>query len=184
MGRVVVPSEILDFWFSPEMEKHWFNSTPSLDRQIRKEYAVLWSRAGVGECDHWKKAADGSLALAIVLDQFPLNMFRGKPDSFSTEQLAVRVALEAVSLRQDRELSRERVAFLYMPLMHSETIGHQNLSVELFEKAGLEDNARFARHHRDLVRRFGRFPHRNAILGRENTPEELAYLGSREAFKG
>jgi uncharacterized protein (DUF924 family) len=184
MGRVVVPAEILEFWFSPQMEKQWFSSTPTLDRQIRKQYAVLWSRAAVGECDSWKGTADGSLALTIVLDQFPLNMFRGKPDSFSTEQLAVRVALEAVSRQQDRELPKERVAFLYMPLMHSENPTHQELSVELFDKAGLEHNARFARHHRDLILRFGRFPHRNAILGRESTPEELDYLESKEAFKG
>lgn len=184
MRREAGPADILAFWFSPEMEKHWFKSTPALDRQIRKKYAVLWSRAAMGECDHWKTTAEGSLALTIVLDQFPLNMFRGKPDSFSTEQLAVRVALEAVSRKQDAELPRERVAFLYMPLMHSESLSHQELSVELFEAAGLEENLRFAKHHHDLIRQFGRFPHRNAILGRESTAEEIAYLASKGAFKG
>ncbi len=184
MKRETVPREILDFWFSPEMEQHWFNSTPSIDRQIRKQYAVLWSRAATGECDHWKATAEGSLALTIILDQFPLNMFRGKPDSFSTEHLAVGVALEAVTRKQDKELPLSQVAFLYMPLMHSESLSHQELSVELFEAAGLEENLRFARHHRDLIRRFGRFPHRNSILGRESAPEELAYLASPEAFRG
>jgi len=184
MKKETDPREILDFWFSPEMERYWVRSTSSIDRQIRKQYAVLWSRAATGECDHWKATAEGSLALTIVLDQFPLNMFRGKPDSFSTEHLAVGVSLEAVTRKQDRELPRTRVAFLYMPLMHSETLSHQELSVELFRKAELEENLRFATHHRDLIRRFGRFPHRNTILGRESTPEELAYLSSPEAFRG
>jgi uncharacterized protein (DUF924 family) len=184
MRTETAPADILAFWFSPEMAKRWFNATPALDEHIRARYERLWSRAARGECHHWTATPEGSLALAILLDQFPLNMFRGKPESFSTEQLAVRVALDAVSRGQDARLPRERVAFLYMPLMHSESLSDQERSVALFEAAGLEENLRFAKHHRELIRRFGRFPHRNAILGRESTPEEIAYLGSEEAFTG
>ena len=138
----------------------------------------------MGECDAWKQTPEGSLALAIVLDQFPLNMFRDTPDSFSTEQLAIDVALEAIAGGQDEALPKNRVSFLYMPLMHSESLVHQDLCVERFESAGLKQNLRFAEHHRELIRRFGRFPHRNAILGRESTGDELAYLDSEEAFTG
>jgi uncharacterized protein (DUF924 family) len=120
----------------------------------------------------------------IVLDQFPLNMFRGEAQSYSTGEQALEVAADAVARGLDRELEGERLAFLYMPFMHSENPGDQEQSVALFEAAGLEDNLRFARHHRELIRRFGRFPHRNAILGRPSSAEELAYLASKEAFLG
>lgn len=178
------PEAILDFWYTEPASQHWFQSTPELDRLIRERYQALWQQAREGGLDSWKDTPEGCLALAIVLDQFPLNMFRGQPESFATEQQAIGVSRHAVDQGFDRQIPKERLAFLYMPLMHSESLDDQDRSIALFEAAGLEDNLRFARHHREIVRRFGRFPHRNAILGRASSEEELRWLESDEAFKG
>ncbi|MEJ2453619.1 MAG: DUF924 domain-containing protein [Candidatus Thiodiazotropha sp.] len=184
MTAPILPEQVLEFWFSPEVEPYWFNSHSALDERICTHYRALWEQAAMGALDAWAERAEGALALCIVLDQFPLNMLRGRPESFRTEQQAVAVAKAAVAAGLDRQLPKSRLAFLYMPLMHSESLADQDLSVSLFEAAGLEHNAKFARHHRELIERFGRFPHRNAILGRVSTPEELRYLASPEAFTG
>lgn len=178
------PRDVLDFWFAEGMEKRWFRSTAALDREICRRFLALWRRAASGELEGWAGGPEGALALVIVLDQLPLNMFRGDGQAFSTEAKAVDVARAAIAAEFDRRLPGPHKAFLYMPLMHSEDLIHQEEAVRLFEMAGLTSNARFARHHRELIRRFGRFPHRNALLGRASTPEELAYLGSHEAFTG
>lgn len=175
---------ILDFWYSDRVKSLWFRSTPSFDEELRERFLKTWQAASSGQLDSWAESPEGALALVIVLDQFPLNMFRGKPESFSTEAQSREVAREAVERGWDRELDASCLAFLYMPFMHSENLDDQDRSVALFEAAGLTDNLRFARHHRELIRRFGRFPHRNAILGRESSEEELNYLASREAFLG
>jgi uncharacterized protein (DUF924 family) len=173
---------LLDFWYSERIAKHWFSSTPALDEEIRSRFEPLWQRAAAGELDGWLDTPEGALALAIVLDQLPLNMFRGRPAAFATEQRAVAVARRAVASGFDKQLARDRLLFLYMPFMHSENRDDQDLSVALFQQEGLDSH--WAEHHRGIVRRFGRFPHRNAILGRESTPEELGYLASGQAFKG
>lgn len=176
--------DILDFWYSPRISQRWFSSMPALDDEIRERYEGLWKRAAAGELDGWTQTPEGALALAIVLDQLPLNMYRGRPASFATERRAVTVARQAVARGDDKRVASDRVLFLYMPLMHSENLEDQDLSVQCFRAAGLEANLHFAEHHRDIVRRFGRFPHRNAILGRESSPAELDYLASARAFKG
>lgn len=176
--------QILDFWFSDDIRRAWFRSTPELDALIRDRFEAAWHLAARGGMDHWAASADGALALVIMLDQLPLNMFRGRAEAFATEQKAVAVCRQAIDDGLDRQLAGERLAFLYMPLMHSENLADQDRAVALFEAAGLDDNLRFARHHRELIRRFGRFPHRNAVLGRQGTAEELAYLASKEAFLG
>ncbi len=202
---------VLDFWFAPEVAKHWFASTPALDADIRQRFEPLWRRAAAGECDAWADSAAGALALIIVLDQFPLNMFRGEAAAFSTEQHAVQVTRQALAHNFHLTLScapgsgdasepppegakpllgrpGERLEndqqrlFLFLPLMHSENLNDQDASVELFKAAGME--TRWAEHHRQIVQRFGRFPHRNGSLGRVSTPEEMAYLASDAAFKG
>lgn len=180
----ITPEDILDFWYASDISIQWFNSTQSLDMRILQEYESIWQQARDGVLDDWRSTPQGCLALAIILDQFPLNMFRNKPESFSTESRAVDVSLWAISQGFDKQLPHDRVVFLYMPLMHSENLEHQDMSVNLYESAGLENNARFARHHREIVRRFGRFPHRNAILGRTSSQDELQWLDSDEAFKG
>lgn len=180
----ITPNEILDFWYSRRMQKHWFSSTPEIDQEILDKYESMWEQAASGVLDAWCETPAGSLALVIVLDQFPLNMFRNQAKTYSTEQLAVKVARKAIDNKQNKEIEKEKIAFLYMPLMHSEHMDDQNLAVKLFTEAGLDDNIKFAKHHRSIVERFGRFPHRNAALLRESTAEELAYLASDEAFKG
>ena len=177
-------TSILEYWYSESVRERWFNSTPAFDEQITSSYESLWQAAAKGDYDHWKSSADGCLALCIVLDQFPLNMYRNQKLGFSTEAQSIVIAKYAVNLGFDKQLPKEQLAFLYMPLMHSENLQDQTFAVDLFSNAGLENNARFARHHRDIVSRFGRFPHRNTVLGRESSTEELEYLNSKEAFTG
>ena len=184
MSARITPQNILDFWYSKEMQGRWFSSTPVLDDEIRDKFESLWHKAAAGKLNAWKETPEGCLALAIVLDQFPLNMFRGKTKSFSTEQQAVETAKYAIGNGFDQRLPAERLAFLYMPLMHSENLADQDLSVRQFAAAKLESNLRFAQHHRELIRKYGRFPHRNSVLGRQSTPEEIEYLVSKEAFLG
>ena len=180
----ITPGEILDFWFSPDMKPRWFSSTAELDRSIRERFEALWRQAAEGRLESWKTTPEGCLALVIVLDQLPLNMFRGQALAFSSEQQAIQATRYALEQGYHRSIPAERLGFLFMPLMHSENLADQDLSVRLFEEAGLESNLYWARHHRELIRRFGRFPHRNAILGRASTPEEIDCLSSKEAFKG
>jgi uncharacterized protein (DUF924 family) len=173
---------ILDFWFSARMRKQWFASTPALDLEIKERFESLWEDAATDKLKNWQQSPGGSLALAIILDQLPLNMYRGEARSFSTAAKARDVAQRAIDAGFDQRLPKVQRAFLYMPLMHSESIQNQEHSVALFRAAGLNDNLHFAEHHRDLIERFGRFPHRNAILNRKSTAEELRYLHSDKAF--
>ena len=176
--------EILNFWYSEPMKSHWFRSTPDIDAMITEEYEFIWQTAASGDLDLWQDSPEGCLALCIILDQFPLNMFRGQALAFSTEQHAVTVCKHAIIEDFDQQIDKSQLSFLYMPLMHSESIDDQDLCIARFEAAGLDDNARFAHHHRDIVDKFSRFPHRNEILGRESTAEEIDYLNSKSAFKG
>jgi len=176
--------EIIEFWFAPSNQPLWFNSTPEFDQRLRERFLTTYHAAADSQLSKWQQTPTGALALAIVLDQFPLNLFRGQPESFATEAAARRVAAQAIARGFDQELNPTQRLFLYLPFMHSESLLDQARSVQLFERLGLEDSLRFARHHHDLIARFGRFPHRNAILGRESSREELTYLASPEAFHG
>lgn len=178
----IEPADIIDYWFSEKSKQFWFASTPSIDKEITSRYETVWEKAASGGLSSWGETADGSVALIIILDQFPLNMFRGKAKGFKTESMAVEVALNAIDNGFDEEMDNEKLLFLFMPLMHSENLDHQNLQVYLFEKYNF--NLEFSKHHRDLVKKFGRFPHRNEILGRMSTMEELDYLLSDNAFRG
>ena len=179
-----MPQEILDFWFSDEVRKLWFKSTPEFDALLRERFETLWMRAQQGELDDWLQSATGCLALVIVLDQFPLNMFRGQAQSFASEAQSREVARLAIDKGFDRDLDPRSRAFLYMPFMHSEVLADQQLALQLFAQPGLEDNLRFARHHHDIIEKFGRLPHRNKALGRESSESEIAYLNSKQAFSG
>ena len=178
----ITPSDVLDYWFSEKSKQFWFASTPQIDNEIKVRFESVWEKAVEGEYSQWRETADGSVALIVILDQLPLNMFRSDPKGFQTENMAVEVALNAINNGFDEELNDEKLLFLFMPLMHSENIDHQNLQVYLFDKYNF--NLEFSKHHRDLVKKFGRFPHRNEILGRMSTMEELDYLLSDNAFKG
>jgi len=179
-----MPQEINDFWFADETKKIWINSTPEFDRELRERFQSTWEQAARGELDDWMQSAEGCLALVIVLDQFPLNMFRESAQSYATEAQSREVARAAIEQGFDKSLAPEKRSFLYMPFMHSEELSDQQLSLQLFAQPGLEGNSRFALHHHDIVEKFGRFPHRNEALGRRSSEAELAYLNSKEAFTG
>lgn len=180
----VTPNEIITFWFSDTVKKQWFAATPTLDEKILAHYATVWEQAAQHTLDHWCVTPEGSLALVIVLDQFPLNMFRHQAHSFSTEQQALAVANQAIARQQDQQLTPHQQIFLYMPFMHSENLADQDRAVALCRAANLVETTQFAEHHRAIIQTYGRFPHRNAILSRESSAAELAYLASDEAFKG
>lgn len=176
--------EIIDYWYSDSVKALWFNATAEFDGELKRKFESTYLAAANGELEHWKNNGLGILALVILLDQIPLNIYRGTPKSFDTEALSREMANIAINNGWHEELTGEQKAFLYMPFMHSENLVDQDKAIYLFEAAGLEENAKFAHHHRSIVARFGRFPHRNKILGRENSEAEEAYLKSNEAFLG
>ncbi|MGF1546772.1 MAG: DUF924 family protein [Thiotrichales bacterium] len=184
IDTITDPAAINEFWFSARVRPLWFNSTAVFDAELIAHYQTTWEAARSGRLASWESTPAGALALVIVLDQLPLNMFRGTAQGFATEQAAREVAARAIERGDDQALDHAGRAFLYLPFMHSEDLVDQDRSVALFEAAGLLENLRFARHHREIIQRFGRFPHRNAILGRPSTPGELAYLSSPQAFHG
>ena len=185
MTEVLLTAEsIIEYLYSDKVKSKWFNSSIEFDKEIKANYENSWLEILRGEYSSWSDSAEGCLALVIILDQFPLNMFRGEVKSFSSEASAIKITKKAITMGFDKKIDKSKVSFLYMPLMHSENIEDQNMSVNLFEKAGLTENLRFAKHHRDLIKKFGRFPHRNMILNRESRQDEIEYLNSEDAFKG
>ena len=183
-AQTITPESVLAFWFSEPHRNLWFRSTDAFDAEIRERFEETVQRALDGRLDQWSASARGALALVILLDQFPLNMYRNRPESFSGEGAARAIADKALSRGFDAQMTDQERTFLLLPFMHSEDLRDQERSVTLFEAAGLQNNLRWARHHHDIVRRFGRFPHRNAVLGRDSTEEEIAWLASPDAFHG
>ncbi len=180
---------MLDFWFPPESHpdaahpggrslRMWFAPDPALDEAIRTRFLDTYERAAVGGLDEWAGTARGALALVVVLDQFPRNMFRGQARAFAADDRALAVAAEAVARGHDQALPAVWRAFLYLPFEHAESREMQARSVALFRALGDAETLRYAELHRDIVERFGRFPHRNAILGRDSTPDEAAWLAA------
>lgn len=167
-------NEVLDFWFSDP--SRWWKKDPAFDEEIRQKFGQLHAEIDAGEHEDWLKTPEGALAYVIVLDQFSRNMFRGTGRMFASDERALSAAQRAIAAGHDQALPRERRTFLYMPFMHSEDLAIQERSMALFASLGAEENLSFARQHRDIVARFGRFPHRNALLGRESTAEELEFL--------
>jgi uncharacterized protein (DUF924 family) len=161
--------EVLEFWFALEPEQ-WWRSAPALDHRIRQEFLELWSEKRQLPADHFLANPRSALAAVILFDQFPRNMFRGSAEQFATDHLALAIARSAVDRGFDAALEPRERPFLYMPFQHSENIEDQNRSVLLFTGIG---DANYAKKHRDIIARFGRFPHRNAVLGRTPRPAEL-----------
>jgi uncharacterized protein (DUF924 family) len=177
-------SEVLDFWFGESVRPLWFRSTPEFDARVRDRFLPAWQDATAGRLDLWAETPEGALALVILLDQFPLHMFRGSAEAFASEARAREVADHAIRQGWDQRMDDTRKGFLYLPFMHSESLTDQDHAVQLYRDAGLTDSLRWAEHHRGIIRRFGRFPHRNDPLGRDDTAEERTWLASREAFRG
>jgi uncharacterized protein (DUF924 family) len=171
------PSAVIDFWFAPGHEERWFAPTPEFDRLILHRFGGLHQLAADGALDHWSASAEGCLALILLLDQMPRNMYRGSARAFATDAKALAVAEHALARGFDQGQTDKARTFLYLPFEHSEDLAHQNRSVALFEAMGDAEKLDDAVRHRRIVARFGRFPHRNQALGRASTDEELAFLG-------
>jgi uncharacterized protein (DUF924 family) len=174
---------VIDFWFRELTPRQWFmDAGPELDERVRTRFASLVDAARRGTLDHWAATPRGRLALIILLDQFPRHVFRNRPDAYASDVRAQALTREGIELAMDEELTLAERQFFYLPLMHAEDRESQALSVERF--TALRDAAQavlgFALGHRDVVARFGRFPHRNKALGRASSPEEEAFLASDE----
>src|SRR6266705_376323 len=169
----VTPAEILAFWRAAGRER-WYERDDTFDADVRSRFLELWRKAAAGELSSWETTDEGALALVIILDQFPRNMFRGDIKTYSSDALAREVAGRAIAGGADIRVEPALLEFLYMPLMHSEHLADQLRCVELFD--GNADKLKYAERHADIIRRFGRFPHRNRILGRTMTAEEQAFL--------
>jgi uncharacterized protein (DUF924 family) len=168
------PSQLLQFWRDAGPAR-WFARDDAFDAELRERFLAPHEAAAGGALADWGASADGALALVLLLDQFPRNAFRGTPRMYATDAKARAVAAEAIGAGFDHQVDSGLRRFFYLPFMHSEELADHDRSVALNEPLGGE-SLRYARHHRDIVRRFGRFPHRNAALGRESTPEEAAFL--------
>lgn len=170
--------EILKFWFAEAMEPNWFNGGSSFDKEVCKKLGPHYERALANEYDCFKDSAAGCVALCILLDQYPRNVFRGSERAFSSDSKACSVAKHALLQGFDQKIDDRHKMFLYLPFEHSENLGDQDESVRLFEATGNEMLIQYAKQHYDLIKSFGRFPYRNKAMGRKNTPEEEEYLSS------
>jgi len=176
---VANPKEILDFWLDEVGTEGWYMSTKELDATISDRFGAAWARAATGEYSDWVCCPDKSLALIILLDQFPRNMFRNDGRAFSSDRKALCYAKTAIDKGFDMRVPEPQRQFYYMPLMHSESLTDQERCVRLFKKRmpeGGETSLLHAKAHRDVIRRFGRFPYRNDALARQTTSVEVAYL--------
>lgn len=181
--------EILDFWFlalgDPEHgnpRKLWWESAPEIDAEIRTRFGALSDQAIAGGLDHWRRSPDGALALTLLCDQFTRNIHRRTARAFSGDAKAREIARFALAHNYPAAYGKDVRLFFYMPFQHSEDLGDQDFCCTLFATLGNSDNDKYATEHRDIVARFGRFPHRNDVLGRASTAEELDYLKTAKRF--
>jgi uncharacterized protein (DUF924 family) len=174
-AREVAPEDIFAFWREAGPAR-WYTKDAAFDAIIRRRFMGLWEKAASGKLTAWEASDAGALALVIVLDQFPRNMFRGDARTYASDTLALGAAHRAIARGSDARIEPDLLEFLYMPFMHSEHVADQLRCVELFRNSGSPENLKYAEDHADIIRRFGRFPHRNRILGRVTTPQEQAFL--------
>ena len=172
-------NDVIDFWFREIDPKQWWKKDDKFDRTIKERFSDVHARATACELYAWRRKPLGRLAEIIVLDQFSRNIYRGMSPCFASDALALCLAQEAVNVGADRELSVDERSFCYMPFMHSESRLIHQVAVELFTSLNLESSLRYELRHKEIIDRFGRYPHRNEILGRPSTPEEVAFLKQR-----
>ncbi|MGX7244880.1 DUF924 family protein [Enterococcus quebecensis] len=168
--------EILTFWFDECSPSQWFEKDLSFDALIKKRFLNIHGQVSRGEKSSWRKTIEGRLAEIIVLDQFSRNLFRDSAQSFAYDGMALVLTQEAIATGELDALTTEQRAFLYMPLMHSESLVIHEEALKCFSDQGMEQNLAFEYKHRDILVRFGRYPHRNKVLGRPSTEEEIAFL--------
>lgn len=175
------PAEILSFWRAAG-RRQWFNGGPAFDAECRARFAEAHLAASCGEWDGWAASAEGALALCLLLDQIPRNIYRHSGHAFATDGLALQHARQAIASGLDQQVEAELRVFFYLPFEHSEALDDQRHSLILFEALGIEHYRRYAEAHLEVIARFGRFPHRNYVLGRLNTPDEQAWLNAGGGF--
>ena len=174
--------DVLMFWFDELTPQQWFNSFDDVDEAIANRFSTAHEAASKRELFEWRETPDGRLAEIIVLDQFARNLFRGDPRSFATDTLALVLAQEAIAAGDDKRIDPERLAFLYMPFMHSESLLMHEIAEKLFDRPGMEMNLKSLRSHTKVLQRFGRYPHRNAAVGRQSTADEIDFLKDGRGF--
>ena len=167
---------VIDFWFNEISPAQWWVKDEAFDQEIRKRFLDIHQRANCGELYPWRTTAEGRLAEVIVLDQFSRNIFRDQAQSFASDALALILAQEAVSRQEDHNIAENRRSLMYFPYMHSESMVIHQQAVKLYTTLGNGSNLEFELKHRDIIERFGRYPHRNSILMRKSSEEELAFL--------
>lgn len=170
------PQEIITFWFETITPKSWWIKDEAFDLLLSKKFGDIHQQAAQGELFHWRKTALGRLAEIIILDQFSRNIYRELPNSFAYDTMALILAQEAINVGAHKELKGKEIAFLYMPFMHSESLAIHQIAEQLFSEPGLEGNTDFEKRHKTIIEQFGRYPHRNKILNRDSTEEEIAFL--------
>jgi uncharacterized protein (DUF924 family) len=168
--------EIIQFWFDEIEAKSWWIKDEVFDTQIRQRFGAIHATAARCECYPWRAQSLGRLAEIIVLDQFSRNIYRDQPLAFTSDSLSLALAQEAIALQVDKTLTAAQKAFLYLPYMHSESAAIHEVAVTLFDQPGMESNLAFELKHKTIIDRFGRYPHRNGIMGRTSTAEEVAFL--------
>jgi uncharacterized protein (DUF924 family) len=173
--------QVIRYWFEELKPADWFRKNTLVDDTIRARFAILHDEVAQLPTDELARAR-ACLAAVIVLDQFSRNMFRGSPRAFATDARALSISQRAIAAGLDRELDRQQRWFLYMPFQHSEDRAVQVRSIELFTQLGDPDNLSYAQRHKEIIDRFGRFPHRNEVLGRASTPEELEFIATHRGF--
>ena len=172
----MTPEDILHFWFVEAGPKAWWQKSDVFDALVKQRFLGVYEAVRLGELSTWRTRANGWLAEIIILDQFPRNMFRGSARSYESDALALALAQEAVAQGIGEDWHPDKRQFLYMPYMHSESALVHADAVKVFSKPGMENNLDFEMKHKRIIDRFGRYPHRNAALGRISTPEEIAFL--------
>jgi uncharacterized protein (DUF924 family) len=172
----IAPKDVLEFWFSPETRPQWFVASDAFDAAVRERFGALPERASAGEFDDWAKMPEGSLALILLLDQVPRNVHRNTAQAFCSDDKALALAKKAVSAGFDMGVEKDERLFFYLPFQHAEDRATQDEAVLLIEALGDEEYTNYARRHRDIIHRFGRFPHRNVQLGRISTEAEIEFL--------
>lgn len=168
--------EVLRFWFEEIEQVKWWQKDEAFDKLIIDKFMAIHVKAKQCELYAWRSSAQGRLAEIIILDQFSRNMYRDTPEAFACDSLALALAQEAIALGCDKTLSETERSFLYLPFMHSESLAIHEVAVSLYRANGIESNLDFELQHKAIIERFGRYPHRNAILARESTEAELAFL--------
>lgn len=183
MMAATKPEDMLEFWRDAGPKK-WFAKDDGFDAACVLRFEALWEAGAAGWLAAWEERADSALALVLLLDQMPRNMFRNTPKVYASDPQARGVASRAIARGFDRAIGEELRPFLYLPFSHSEDLADQDRALKLYEGLDDAEQLKWARRHHGIVARFGRFPHRNAVLGRASTPEEIAWLAEDGAFKG